>query len=419
MARKKFLEFGIRQRLFQGAGCIEQLTSILENEGWKRAMLVVDPFLYKAGLITPIEELIKSAGTEYIVFSNVRPNPEVETIEKEAVPAFKEFGAEVVIAIGGGSTMDTAKGVVLVGDSDHKVMDFTIDKIKHDEKFSHKMPSMIAIPTTAGTGSDVCINAVICDETGLKLVPSHDSILPQYALMDPDLLAGMPFSVAAATSVDAFVHALETLTNRNANDFTRTFSLRSLELVGESIRPFVSDPSNPVYADKMSLACMYAGFSLGLASIGQDHVITHPMSEEPFHMPHGDACGMALPPVIEWNGLACKDLYRQAYNALTKENLDDTEFEVDMLIDWVLQLNADLHIAKDMTFEEWGYNDNEVLELMLEHPILKFAMQVNGPTGQTEYPRTTNRDDFAYIIKRMNIYSKVQAEYAKSKMREI
>ncbi|MDR0518938.1 MAG: iron-containing alcohol dehydrogenase [Clostridiales Family XIII bacterium] len=415
MARIEMMEFGIMQRLFQGSGCLKKIVDILDNEGWKRVMLIADPYLYKAGVVAPVEECIKEAGAEYIVFTNVRPNPEVVTIEKEAIPAFKEFKADVIIAVGGGSTMDTAKGVVLVGDSDHGVMDFTIDKIRHDEKFDHKMPAMIALPTTAGTGSEVCRNAVICDESGLKLVPSHDSILPQYALMDPDLLAGMPFKVAAATSVDAFTHALETLTNTNANDFTRTFSLRALELIGESIRPFVANPAVPKWANMMSLGCMYAGFSLGLASIGQDHVITHPMSEDPFHMPHGDACGMALPPVIEYNGAGCKELYRQAYNAVTGKRLAPEEFEVQMLIDWVVDLNVDLRIADNKTFEEWGYNDGEVLELMLNHPIVQLGVRINSPNEQCEYPRYTSIDDYRDIIQRMNVYSKAQAERAKAK----
>ena len=133
---------------------------------------------------------------------------------------------------------------------------------------------------------------MICDKNGFKLVPMHDAILPTYALMDPDLLAGLPTGVAAATAVDAFTHALESYTNMNANDFTELFSLRALELIGEAIRPFVANPAVEKWANMMSLGSMYAGFSLGIASIGQDHVITHPMSEEPFHMPHGDACGM-------------------------------------------------------------------------------------------------------------------------------
>jgi alcohol dehydrogenase class IV len=413
------MEFGIPQRLYQGAGSVSKLSEILDMEGWKRIMLIAGPTLYKNGVIEPIESIIRESGAEYIVFTNIKPNPEVGAIEREALPAFREFLPDAVVAVGGGSTLDTAKGVVISGDSGRPVLDFTIDKLAQHARLAHKTPPMVAIPTTAGTGSEVGANAVISDENGLKLVLRHDSIVPQYALLDPSLLAGLPFTVAAATAMDTFVQALETLTNRNANDFTRTCSLRSLELAGEAIRPFVADPSHPVYADKMSRACMWAGFSLGLAGIGQDHVITHPMGEAPFHMPHGDACGMALPAVIEYNGLACKDLYRQAYNALTGKRLAQSDFEVQMLIDWCVALNEDLHIARDKSFEEWGYNDDDVLDLMLQHPIVKFAVEINSPHGETEYPRRTGYEEYRSIIKRINIYSKAQAQKAKARLTDI
>lgn len=408
MARdKKYLQFGIRQRLYQGSGCISVIPQILEMEGWNRVMLVADPGLYGAGVIQPIEDMLKAAeGIEYILFTNVRPNPEAATIEDEAIPAARSFGAQVLIAVGGGSTMDTAKGVAIVGDTDAHVMDF--NSYPPSKPLPHKTYPIIAVPSTAGTGSEVCRNAVICDRNGFKLVPMHDAILPVYALMDPDLLAGLPYRVAAATALDAFTHALESYTNMNANDFTELFSLHALELIGEAIRPFVANPAEDKWANMMSLGSMYAGFSLGIASIGQDHVITHPMSEEPFHMPHGDACGMVLPAVIEWNGMGCKEKYRRAYNAITKKNVSEGDFEVQMLIDWVMDLNADLHIAGDQDFEEWGYNDGEVLELMLKHPI--FNNKDKTPNSQCAYPRVTRMKDFRYLIQRTNAYSKLQKE---------
>jgi alcohol dehydrogenase class IV len=406
MARdKNYLQFGIRQRLYQGSGCVCMIPHILETEGWKRVMLVADPGLYDAGVIAPIEDLLKRAeGVEYIVFKNIRPNPEAITIETEAIPAAHTFKADVLIAVGGGSTMDTAKGIAIVGETDAKVMDF--NSWPPSKPLPHKTYPLIAVPSTAGTGSEVCRNAVICDEKGFKLVPMHDSILPQYALMDPDLLAGLPFHIAAATAMDAFTHALESYTNMNANDFTELFSLRALELIGEAIRPFVANPAVDKWANMMSLGSMYAGFSLGIASIGQDHVITHPMSEEPFHMPHGDACGMVLPAVIEWNGLGCKEKYRKAYNAVAKKNIPEDEFEVKMLIDWVRDLNRDLHIAQDKDFEEWGYNGGDVLQLMLRHPI--FKNKDITPNSACAYPRVTRMKDFAHIIRRVNEYSKEQ-----------
>lgn len=405
--KKRYLQFGIRQKLYQGSGCISVIPQVLETEGWKRVMLIADPGLHQAGAIKPIEEMLKkSEGISYTLFTNVRPNPEAVTIEKEAVVMAHDFNTDVLIAVGGGSTMDTAKGVAIVGETDAHVMDF--NGWPPEKPLPHKTYPMIAVPTTAGTGSEVCRNAVICDQYGFKLVPMHDAILPTYALMDPDLLAGLPFAVAAATTMDAFAHALESYTNRNANDFTELFSLRALKLIGKAIRPFVANPSEAKWANMMSLGSMYAGFSLGIASIGQAHVITHPMSEEPFHMPHGDACGMALPAVIEWNALGCREKYRKAYNAITKQRLPAAEFDPQMLIDWVLDLNSELHIAEDKAFEEWGYNDNEVLELMLKHPIFNNKDKTQNP--DSAYPRVTRMKDFAYLIRRMNEYSKLQKE---------
>ena len=408
MARSVFQDFGVRQHICQGAGCVTKLTEIIKREGWKHILLVSGPSLYKSGAAEPVEEAIRQSSAQYKVFSNIRPNPEAATIDNEAVPEALAFNTDALVAVGGGSTLDTAKGVAIVGNSGKAVLSFTINKISANEQFEHDTLPMVAIPTTAGTGSEVCKNAVISDEDGLKLVLAHESILPKYALLDTDFLKTLPFSVAAATAMDAFVQALETLTNRNANDFTRTQSLRSLELVGKSIREFAANPADPEAANDMSLACMFAGFSLGLAGIGQDHIITHPMSESPFYIAHGDACAMVLPAVIEYNGLSCKELYRQAYNALTGRRVEPCDFEVQQLIDWVVELNADLHVAGDKSFAEWGFNE-DTLELMLRHPIVKYAAQVNARADKTEYPRVTGIEDYRAIIKRVAVYSEAQA----------
>jgi len=412
------MEFGIKQNICQGAGCISKLPELITREGWKRVLLVCGPTLYKTGAAKAIEDGIKQAGAELCVFSNVRQNPEAKTIDGEAVPAAIEFKADVIVAVGGGSTIDTAKGIAIVGNSGKRVLDFTIGKIFPNDLLEHDTLPLVAIPTTAGTGSEVCKNAVISDENGFKLVLVHESIQPKYSLLDPDMLKSLPFHVAAASSMDTFVQALETFTNRNANDFTRTQSLRALELVGKSIREFCANPADAEAANGMSLACMYAGFSLGLAGIGQDHAITHPLSEEPFNLSHGDACGMVLPAVIEYNGLSCRELYRQAYNALTGENLASHEFEVWQFIDWVVELNCDLHIAGDKSFVELGFND-ETLELMMRHPILSFASIRNLPAEECEYPRVTSADDYRDIIRRTAVYSQAQADRAKAKKTQI
>jgi len=411
-------EFGISQHIFQGAGCISKLSEIIRYENWKRILLICGPTLYKSDVVKTVIDGITEAGATFKVFTNVRPNPEVETIEREAIPMAISCNADAIVAIGGGSTLDTAKGTAAVGKSGRHVLDFMIGKMKTNEHLEHETLPIVAIPTTAGTGSEVCNKAVVSDGSGIKQVLAHNSILPVYALLDPEMLRTLPFGVAAATAMDTFVQALETLTNRNAHDFTHTQSLRSLELVGRSIRQFVANPADSEPANNMSLACMYAGFSLGLANIGQDHIITHPMSESPFYMPHGDACAMVLPAVIEYNGLACKDLYNKAYNALTGKHVQLHRFEVQQLIDWVVELNSDLHIADDRSFADWGFND-ETLEIMLNHPIIQGSVKNNSQADITEHPRLTNIDDYCAIIKRVAIYSEAQAEGAKMRQMRV
>jgi len=412
------MEFGLRQNISQGAGCISKLKEILQRESWKRVLLVCGPTLYKSGAAQSVEQQLKDAEVTYEVFTNIRPNPEASTIDNEAVPLALKFKPDVIVAVGGGSTLDTAKGIAFVGDSGKPVLDYTIFRVPPSTCFAHKTYPLIAIPTTAGTGSEVCKNAVISDEAGLKLVLAHEVILPKYALLDPDMLKTMPFSVAAATSMDTFVQALETFTNRNANDFTRTQSLRALEHIGQHIRAFCANPADAEAANGMSLACMYAGFSLGLAGIGQDHIITHPMSEDPFYISHGEACAMVLPAVIEYNGLSCKELYRQAFNALTGMCLMEHEFEVQDLVDWVVDLNDDLHIAGDKSFAECGYTE-ELLEKIMAHPVIQGAVARNASADDTEFPRHTSLDDFRAIIKRMVVYSQAQSDRAKARKTQV
>jgi len=413
------MEFGLRQHIYQGAGCAATVKDILVRENWKRVLFVCEPILHKIGAVEHIENYIKEAGAEISVFTNIRPNPEAETVDKEGVPQALKFKPDVIVAVGGGSTLDTAKGIAVVGDSGKSVLDFIAMKFPPGTKAEHNVLPLIVIPSTAGTGSEVCKNAVVSDSSGLKLVLVNDVILAKYALLDPDMLKTMPASVAAATAMDTFVQALETFTNRNANDFTRTQSLRSLELVGKHIKAYVANPADAEAANGISLACMYAGFSLGYAGIGQDHIMSHPFSEDPFYIAHGDACAMLLPAVIEFNGTSCKELYRQAYNALTGEGLSCSEFDVQYLLDWVVELNSDIHVCGDKSMAEHGYKEEEHLEKIMQHPVIQGALARNATADATEFPRHTSADEFRYLIKRTAIYSQAQSDRAKARLEHI
>jgi len=382
---------GVRQKIYQGSGAIAAIPKILAAEGWKRVMIVADPGVDKAGMIKPFEDMLTKEGFEYCKFTNIRPNPEAITIEKEAVPMYKEFKADVMLAIGGGSAMDSAKGVAIIGESNNTVKEAMKASPSPTAPMPYKTFPIIAVPTTCGTGSEATRNAVISDETGYKMVPMQDCILPAYAVCDPDLLATLPQHVAAATAMDALVQAVESYVSLGANDMSEVFSLRAIELIGQSIRPYYANRAHPKWANMMSLGCLYAGIAWNLSLPAQVHCSNHPITQY-LHIPHGDACAILFPPFIEWNGIACKEKFHKVYNLMFPDKAIRDGFEVQMLVDEAIKLNRDLNILGGKTMKDYGCTEEIV------HKI----MSTFSP-ARPGYPRTTSREDWTKImIKVMN-----------------
>jgi len=379
---------GVKQNIYQGSGSISVIPKILESESWERVMLVADPGVEKAGLIKTFEDMLKKAGVEYCLFTNIRPNPKAETVENEAVPMYREFKADVMIAIGGGSTMDTAKGVALIGESNLSVKELPM--AWNPFPISHKTYPMVAVPTTCGTGSESCNNAVISGEDEFKFVPQSDAILPKYAVCDPDLLATLPESVAAASGMDALVQSIEGYVSLGANDMSEIFSLRAVELLGQAIRPYYANRAHPKWANMMSLGCLYNGIAWGLSKPAQNHASNHALTEK-LHIPHGEAAAILLPPFIEWNGIACKDKFHKVYNLMFPDKAVKNGFEIQMLVDEAIKLNKDLNIMGGKTLADIGC-DEKLIDVMLKN----FS-------SRPSYPRTTSKEDWKRIlIKVMN-----------------
>ena len=296
---------GVKQSIYQGSGAISAIPEILTFERWQRVMIMADPGVAKGGMIKSLEEMLKTAGIEYCLFTNIRPNPEAVTIENEAVPMFKEFQGDVLLAIGGGSTLDSAKGVALIGESDLTVKEAMQVTATPRDPMPYKTFPIIAVPTTCGTGSEATRNAVISDESGYKMVPMQDCILPTYAVCDPDLLATLPQHVAAATAMDALVQAIECYVGLGANPMSEIYSLRAIELIGECIRPYYANRAHPKWANGDEPWGLYGGIAWNLALPAQVHCSNHPSPSTCIF--HGDACAILFPPFIEWNGIACKE----------------------------------------------------------------------------------------------------------------
>lgn len=376
--------FGIKQTIYQGSGCISKIPEILEAEDWTRVLLVADPGVLKVGGIVPFEKLLKDAGVEYKIFSKIEPNPLEKDIMEVGLPMYREMKADVMIAIGGGSTMDSAKGIVMVGESDMTVTEANEKALGSNPYFPlpWKTYPLIAVPTTCGTGSEVIRNAVITQENGHKLVPAHDCILPSYAICDPDLLATLPPHVAAATAMDALVQAVEAYVSLGAIDFSDTMALRAIELIGPNIVKYYHNRAIPEVADAMSKGCMYGGFAWNLSAPAQIHGSNHPITEL-LHISHGDACAILFPPFIEFNGVVCKEKFWKVFNLMyPNERVALCDFDSSMLVKKAIQLNRDLNIMNGKSMADYGCTE-ETVEEMLE-PFKSGKKMTKG------YPRSTS-----------------------------
>jgi len=374
--------FGVKQTIYQGSGCIEKIPGILEAEGWKRVMLVIDPGVLKVGGGRQFEDMLKDNGIEYCVFSKIEPNPLEVDIEEVGIPMYKEFKADVLLAVGGGSAMDSAKGIAVVGESNHTVKELMGDlaNVNPFAPLPHRTYPMIAVPTTCGTGSEVIRNAVITDSSGHKMVPMHDSILPAYAVCDPDLLATLPPHVAAATGMDALVQAVEAYVSLAANDFSETMSRRAIELIGPNIVPYCHNRAIPEYANAMSKGCIYGGISWNTSFVAQIHASNHPITEL-LHISHGDACAILFPVFVEYNGAVCKDKFHKVHNMMYPEHqVAKVDFEVDMLVKKLVQLNRDLNIMDGKSMADYGCTEE-----MVDRMVSEFSDQLYT------YPRTTTK----------------------------
>lgn len=377
---------GVKQNIYQGSGSIAAIPKILEREGWKKVMIIADPGVAKAGMVQRFEDMLKAADIPYCLFTDIRPNPEAVTIEAEAVPMYREFGADVMLAIGGGSAMDSAKGVCLIGESDFTVKEAMKASPGPTAPMPYKTYPIIAVPTTCGTGSECTRNAVISDETGYKMVPMQDCLVPSYAVCDPDLLATLPQSVAAATAMDALVQAVECYVGLGANEMSEIFSLRAIELIGQSIRPYYANRAHPKHANAMSLGCLFGGIAWNSAAPAQVHTSNHAITQY-LHIPHGEACAILFPPFIEFNGLACKEKFNRVYNLMFPDKAVDYDFEVSMLVDEIIKLNRDLKIMGGKTMADYGCT-METIDLIME----KF------PASRPIYPRTTTTEEWKTVM---------------------
>ncbi|MGN0424838.1 MAG: iron-containing alcohol dehydrogenase [Acetatifactor sp.] len=379
----KDFTFSVPQNIIVGEGSIARLPRVAGELGGKHAFIISGPHLDKMGIVKSCADALEKAGIQEDAFTETEGNPSVETVDK-AVAAFRASGADFLIALGGGSPMDVAKAVGVLAKYGGSITEY-----EGGGKVPGDIIPLIAIPTTAGTGSEVTAFSVITDHSrNYKLTVFSYKLIPKYAILDPSLVATAPASVAAACGVDAFVHALESYISKDASPFSDAMAEKAMELIGRNIRAYVADRRNTEAAEAMITGSLFAGIAFSWARLGDVHAMSHPVSAY-FNVPHGVANAILLPVIVEYNGLADQGKYRKIYDYISRKTVPDGEFTPDMLVEELKALNRELGIPASLS--EVGVSE-EKFEAMAEDAMKSGNIAVN--------PRSTTKQDVLKLYKK-------------------
>lgn len=290
-------KFVLNETSYFGFGAREVLPEEIRNRGYKKVLVVTDKSLFEIGLTKKVTDKLEEAGIEYTVFSDVKPNPTVKNV-KDGLEVCRNFGADVIVAVGGGSSIDTAKGISVVMTNPDREDIVSLNGLSNT--INRGMP-LIALPTTHGTAAEVTINYVITDEereVKMVCVDPHD--IPLVAIVDTELMSTLPKSIAASTGMDALTHAIEGYITKAHNTMSDMFHMRAIELIFENL-PSAVNERNQEAIDKMGLAQYIAGMGFSNVGLGIVHSMAHQLGAV-YDTPHGLANAILLPTVMRYNG---------------------------------------------------------------------------------------------------------------------
>ena len=304
--------FILNEVSYFGPGARKVLPEVVERLGKKKALVVTDKGLVKFGVAGMVTEVLDKAGIAYEVFSDVKPNPTVTNV-KDGIEAFRNAGADFIIAIGGGSSMDTAKGIGIVINNP----EFSdIVSLEGCAPTKNKSVPIVALPTTAGTAAETTINYVIIDEDKKKKMVCVDpNDIPAVAIIDAELMYSLPKSLTAATGMDALTHAIEGYITKGAWEMSDMFEIEAIRMIHRNLQKAVDEPSNADARNGMAVAQYIAGMAFSNVGLGLVHGMAHPMGSL-FDVPHGVANALLLPTVMEFNMPACMDKYPRIAEAM-------------------------------------------------------------------------------------------------------
>lgn len=379
----KEFSFSIPQDIIVGKGSLKKLPEVAGQLGGSHGFIISGPHLNKMGIVRSCAKALESAGIKTSAYTETEGNPSVETVEK-AADAFKKSGADFIVALGGGSPMDVAKAVGVVAKYGGSITEY-----EGGGKVPGDIIPLIAIPTTAGTGSEVTAFSVITDHSrNYKLTVFSYKLIPSYAILDPELLTTAPAYVAAACGIDAMVHALEAYISKAASPFSDAMAEKALEYIGKNIRKYVADRTDIEAAEGMLVGSLFAGIAFSWARLGDVHAMSHPVSAF-FNVPHGVANAILLPTIVEYNALADQGKYFKIYNYISKTPAVESEFDPLMLVALLVELNKQLGIPENLS--QAGVSADK-FDAMAEDAMKSGNIAVN--------PRSTTKKDILYLYEK-------------------
>ena len=377
--------FVLNETSYFGRGCRAELPREIKERGYNKVLVVTDKALFECGVTNKVTSVLDEAGISYEVYSDVKPNPTVTNV-KNGIAKCREYGADVIVAVGGGSAMDTAKGISIVMTNPDREDIVSLEGLSNT---ANKGLPMIALPTTHGTAAEVTINYVITDEerqVKMVCVDPHD--IPVLALVDSELMDSLPKGTAAATGLDALTHAVEGYITKAHNTMSDMFHMRAIELIFENL-PAAVNEKDPKAIENMSIAQYMAGMGFSNVGLGIVHSMAHQLGAV-YDTPHGIANAIILPTVMRFNGEVCADRFREILCHIGRPdaaNLNDQDV-INTFVWKIQELSKAVGVTQ--TVKDTGCKEED-LEMLAEKAMADACRPGN--------PREVTKEDFINLYR--------------------
>ena len=368
---------------YHGKGAIQEIPGLITSRGFHKAFVASDPDLVKFGVTAKVTDLLDAAGIAYEVYSDIKPNPTIENVQS-GVAAFRKSGADCMITIGGGSSMDTGKAIGIIINNPEFADVRSLEGVAPTKK---RTVFTIAVPTTGGTGAESTINYVITDVQKVrKFVCVDPNDIPDIAVVDPDMMSSMPRGLTASTGMDALTHAIEGYTTKAAWELSDCLDLESIKLIGKSLRKAVEN--DPEGREGMALAQYVTAMAYSNVGLGIAHSMAHTLGAK-YDTPHGVACAMMLPIVMEFNQDYTGEKFKNIAEALGVDttDMDQTTYR-KAAIDAVKQLSVDVGIPTK-------------LEKLCEEDLDFLAQSAAADACTPGNPREASIDDYKEMFRKL------------------